>query len=309
MIIDLMLEQKFWGSIVDYGPKVACFGSCFFIDQGLARAVTKGEHPFLLTDLAENHGLRNRILSYEDVVAESRSANLNFYGALFTFPEANVVPFWDFGRVMAVLQQSLMESMGGFGLGHYFKHSYSDRMASNTKSFFLMRLGFGANSHGNLYKSLPERKTYYPALFSIDRQTASRKGEATPAHQVMSGGNRVFDLSEECRFFIRLQLDGYSIHAATEALGYAKATANGWWNQLIKAIRNDRQALADAQLDREGGDERARALNYIRNNRHRLGVLPLLTPQEINLWKASSTLDGASSPMMTNRTGRSKASS
>ena len=76
----LMLEDQFWGSVVEnaYSEEPLCFGSCIFVSNHLARRLSKGEFPFLLVDLCQNQSLRTHILSFDEIEKQGKQSRLSF---------------------------------------------------------------------------------------------------------------------------------------------------------------------------------------------------------------------------------------
>ena len=288
-LADLMVHDQLWGSVIEDSGSSApiCFGSCIFIAPKLAAGLRKGEHPFLLSDLCQYPILRSHILSYEEVEKQSKQYHLNFYGALFSFPRTKNP--MQFGKAMNHLQRSLVNTISGFGLDQYLKHSYGMDFMYRELTNVAMRFAFGAKLDMKYETSSdPEVKRHHPYLFASTREEAVTK-PGKPVFEVMCPGDAILKLPRAVRMLLRLEIEGYSHEAVAQALLRGHHDSN--WSTALIAVRRNTQVADFLGMNEEDAVLRDCIREYVKQNPQELGVLPLLTPEEKQCWQLYHNLD------------------
>ena len=318
--IELMLKGQFWGSVIEhpFTHKILCFGSCVFVSDSLAKEILAGDHPFLLADFCEKPEIRKQILTLPQIEIKSKQQKLNFYGALFSFPQIKHTAL--FPSAMNALQESAVNSMKGFGISRYFKHSYGERVLLNELTTFAMRKRFGVERVDDYLRRYKydgpigeEVKRYCPRLFTLTRGEALRDPAAF-VYPLLCKSQPEIKLPKSARWVLRLEIEGYSHDAIAQAMiqnqqddEKRNRTADNGWAAAFDCIARN-QAMAEYfGVGNPNRDSRDAVRIYVEEHKEELGVLPLLTPEESHRWEYYNNLDGVAVPSQKSPTKQKQA--
>jgi hypothetical protein len=292
-LLEMLLTDRMWGSIVEKPgeDEPVAFGGCIFIDDTLALKLERGEHQYLLTDLAVSPILQTHVLDFEQVKFENKRG-LNFYGTVFRWPKLA-----HFHQGLDMLQASLLESMSGFNIKRHFKHIYPVGKVDGVLGSFAMRLGFGADVIAKYEDRDGSRRSGTPVLFGQKRDEilktdgakrfADRKRHL-PVGQLLCRPAPILDLPYSLREVLRLEMEGVQKSKMEGHLQGASA-AEKIWDNAIESLRKKGKLEDIVDPDNRDVSTRGQIKRYVERNRQELGVLPHLTQREKEEWLALSS--------------------
>ena len=289
-LLNMLLTDRMWGSVVEKRGEneFVAFGGCIFIDDTLALKLERGEHPYLLADLAKSTFLQTHILELDQVKFENKRG-LNFYGTVFRWPRLA-----HFNQGLEMLQASLLETMSGFNIKRHFKHIYSAGKVDGVLSSFAMRLGFGANILAKYEDKDGSRRPGTPVLYGQSRDEIlktdgssrfSDRKRHLPVGQLLCRPAPILDLPFSLREVLRLELEGVQ---KSKMGGHLTAgnVAEKAWDNAIESLRKGGKLNDIIDAENREISVRGQVKRYVERNRQELGVLPHLTEKEKKEWKA-----------------------
>lgn len=293
LLSELMLRGRLWGSVVLSAStrKILCHGSCIFLHRDLGEEVLAGQHPFLLADLVTDHRLQSLVLELDEVERDSQLGDLYFYGALFTFPSfRNPSQATD---ALRELHSDCVLQMSGFNIKWHMKPTYGVSILRDKLTSLALRKQFGTDlrhTYGDLESKDPEVKQFRPALFAVDRETASQR-VASLVNQII-GEHRYpeLNLSPKMRNILRLELEFMRDHDIVKHLSNSGKGYDGFIREALERLKSTIDLPGDLLEELEANLEineelRAALARIVSHNPHELGVLPLLTKAETQFWR------------------------
>lgn len=291
-LLDMLLTDRMWGSVVEKRgeDEFVAFGGCIFIDDTLALKLERGEHQYLLADLATSTILQTHVLDFEQVKFENKRG-LNFYGTVFRWPKLA-----HFHQGLDMLQASLLETMSGFNIKRHFKHIYPIGKVDGVLSSFAMRLGFGADLLAKYEDRDGFREPGTPVLYGQSRDTILKTDGASrfsdrkrhlPVGQLLCRPAPILELPFSLREVLRLELEGVQKSKMDGHLQGATA-AEKIWDNAIESLRKKGRLEEIVDPSNKEIPTRGQIKRYVERNRQELGVLPHLTLKEKEDWQALS---------------------